>query len=151
VSGNLNSSAGEQKRVLVVDDHPLVRRGLVQLMDAEEDLTVCATAASAEEALAAVARCRPDIVLADVSLGGTDGVALAGAIRDLAPDLPVLMFSIHDEASVVQRALEAGARGYVTKHEAPEALLRAVRTVLAGNRFLSERIASRLTARRSGV
>ena len=125
----------------MVDDHPAVRCGLAQLMSEEEDLTVCGEAGSAEEALTAIPVSRPDIVLADVSLGGMDGFALTRALQAIVPDVPVLMISIHDEDVYAAQALRAGARGYLTKAQMPETMLTAIRKVLSGENFFNDSLA----------
>jgi DNA-binding NarL/FixJ family response regulator len=129
-------------RILLVDDHPIVRFALARLMSQERDLTVCGEAGTAEEALKAIPACHPNIVLVDVSLGDSDGIELTRAIHTMDPALPVLVLSMHDEAAYAQRAATAGASGYVMKQEAPETILEAVRTVLHGGRFLRNELPS---------
>ena len=130
--------------ILIVDDHPIVRSGLAQLIRGEEDLHVCGQADDAEGALRAIASHPPEIVLVDISLQDSNGIELIRAIRGTQPDLPVLVLSMHDENLYAQRALKAGAQGYVMKQEEPTTVLRAIRRVLGGDVYVSERIASRM-------
>ena len=134
------------RRILVVDGHPLMRRGLAALIGHEPDLTVCATAATPRAALAAVAASRPDLVVIDLSLADGEGLALVRHIRSDHADLPVLVLSLHDAPFHAQRALRAGARGYIPKPELSETLLIAIRCLLRGETFLSPTMRSRLDA-----
>ena len=129
-----------RRRVLIVDDHPLVRRGLTALIDAEPDLVVCAEAASRREGIAAIAAMRPDLVIADLLLGDGDGLDLVdvGPVRP-----PVLVLTVLDAPLHVRRALAAGATGYVAKHEMTDTLLLAIRSVLRGVRYVSPQIDDR--------
>ena len=120
-------SASVRKRILVVDEHPLVRRGLKALIDAEPDLVVCAEAAARDEALAAE---RPDLAAVDPSLGRGDGFDMIRDIRSRHEGLPVLVLATHDTPEYVRRAVEAGAGGCVAKGESTETLLSAIRAVL---------------------
>ena len=131
-------------RVFVVDDHPIVRQGLALLIDQEPDLVVCGAAEEAESALAAIAASRPDILVLDISLRGRDGIELLKTIRSTDPDLPVLVLSMHDEAIYAERALRAGANGYIMKQEATENVLVALRRILRQEMYVSERIANRM-------
>lgn len=129
-----------ERRVLIVDGHPLVRRGLAALIDAEPDLTVCARAAGHREALAAIASSRPDLVIAELTFGdgaGGDGVDLVREIRFAHGELPVLVLSGHEAPVYAERAFRAGAGGYVSKRDSGATLLVAIRAVLDGERFLS--------------
>lgn len=130
--------------VLIVDDHPIVRNGLSHLIEREGDLTVCGEADSAATALPLIEEISPDVVLVDISLEGANGIELTKAINDRYPDLPVLVLSMHDESLYAERALRAGAKGYVMKQEAPEILIKALREVLAGEIYVSGTMASRL-------
>lgn len=133
-------------RILIVDDHPLVRLGFAQLLSDEEDLVVCGEAESAAEGLRLVGELAPDLVVIDLSLKGTSGLELIKQVRSRRPDLPMLVCSMHDESLFAERALRAGAQGYIGKREAPEDLVTAARAVLAGERYLSPRFAARLEA-----
>jgi DNA-binding NarL/FixJ family response regulator len=129
-------------RVLVVDDHPIVRQGLALLIDQEPDLVVCGEAEEAQSALAAIAATHPDVVLLDVSLPGPDGIHLLKTIRSTDPSLPVLVLSMHDESVYAERALRAGANGYIMKQEATENVLVALRRILRQEMYVSDRVAS---------
>jgi len=133
--------SGKQK-VLLVDDHPVVREGLAERINRERDLVVCGEAQNAREALRAVASLQPDIVILDLSLPKGHGLELVKDLRTLHPDLRVVVFSMHDESVFAERALRAGAHGYVMKQEPPERLLVAIRTVLRGDYFISESASS---------
>ncbi|MHC4617269.1 MAG: response regulator [Planctomycetota bacterium] len=126
--------------ILVVDDHPIVRRGLTQLIEQEPDLGVCAEAENAEQALQAVENQHFDLAIVDISLSGPNGVELTEVIKAKRPDLPVLILTMHDEAKYAERAFRAGAKGYVTKHEAAETVITAIRLVLSGHKYISRRI-----------
>ncbi len=133
MSPRATAEAGRSKyRVLVVDDHPIVRQGLALLINQEPDLVVCGEAEEAQSALAAIAAARPDILLLDISLPGPDGIDLLKTIRSTDPALPVLVLSMHDEATYAERALRAGANGYIMKQEASENVLVALRRILRG-------------------
>ena len=134
--------AARKSSILLVDDHPLVRHGLAQLIDPQPDLAVCCEAATPDEALAAAEAHRPDLVVVDIGLGDADGLDLVKAIKRRHPDLSVLVFSMHKESAYAERALRAGARGYVMKQESNATVLAAIRRVLAGGVHVSERIAS---------
>jgi DNA-binding NarL/FixJ family response regulator len=135
-------SARGKYRVLVVDDHPIVRQGLALLIDQEPDLMVCGEAEEAQSALAAMAATRPDVLLLDVSLPGPDGIELLKTIRSTDPTLPVLVLSMHDESIYAERALRAGANGYIMKLEATENVLVALRRILRQEMYVSDRVAS---------
>jgi DNA-binding NarL/FixJ family response regulator len=134
----------KRKRILIVDDHPVVREGLVQQLNREPDLEVCAEAANASQALVALERTKPDLVLADINLPGRSGLELIREIRTLSPRLPVLVLSMHDEAVFAERVLRAGGRGYVSKQTEPKRLAEAIRRVLSGQIYVTETIATRL-------
>jgi DNA-binding NarL/FixJ family response regulator len=135
---------GQEKRIVVVDDHPLVRDGLSLLINREPDLMVCGEAGNSEDALAAIDGMKPNLVLMDISIEGRNGLDVTKGLRRTHPDLPVLVLSMHDEALYAERALRAGARGYLMKQEAPEVVLKAIRVVLAGKVYVSAAISSRI-------
>lgn len=137
---------GELRRrsVLIVDDHPVLRHGIAQLINHEKDLVVCGEAESAPTALEAMRRLKPDLALLDISLQGTNGIELIKLMRAEQPKLPILMLSMHDESLYALRALRAGARGYVMKGEAMEHVLTALRKVLEGDIYVSPRFSERL-------
>jgi DNA-binding NarL/FixJ family response regulator len=136
-----NFAAGK-KTVFVVDDHPIVRQGLALLINQEADLAVCGEAEEMHSALAAIQTARPDILIVDISLNGPDGLELLKNIRILSPRLPVLILSMHDESIYAERALRAGANGYIMKQEATEKVLVALRRILSGEIYVSDRIAN---------
>jgi len=138
--------AGQAARVLVVDDHPVVRQGLRLLIDHEPDLEVCAEAETAADALQAVAAHGPDVAIVDLSLKGASGLGLIKDLRVRHADLPVLVLSMSDEGVYAERALRAGARGYLMKEAATDEVLTALRRVLDGGVYLSDAMASRLLA-----
>lgn len=133
-----------KKAVLVVDDHPLMRQGLALLINQQQDMQVCGDAEEAQAALQAIAQRHPDIVILDISLNGPDGLELLKSIRSSDPDLPVLILSMHDETIYAERALRARANGYIMKQEATEKVLVAVRRILNGDLYLSERMSNKL-------
>ncbi len=126
-------------RILVVDDHPVVRQGLIQLINHESDLVVFAEAENAAQALEVLEKESVDIAVVDISLNGTNGIQLTEKIKSKYLDLPVLILTIHDEALYAKRALEAGAKGYVNKREAAETIITAIRLVLSGKQYISEK------------
>ncbi|MGH9406970.1 MAG: response regulator transcription factor [Terriglobia bacterium] len=133
-----------KSRVFIVDDHPVVRQGLAQLINREPDLAVCGEAGESQAALDAISVARPDILLLDISLAGPDGLELLKNIRLRDAQLPVLVLSMHDESTYAERALRAGANGYIMKQEATERVLIAIRRTLSGEVYVSERVADRL-------
>ncbi len=137
-------SVKSKRTVFVIDDHPIVREGLTQLINREPDLTVCGTAEDIYEALKAMQTLKPDIALADISLKGADGIELIKNLKIRMPALPVLVLSIHDESIYAPRALRAGARGFIMKQEATENVLLALRRVLSGEIYLSKRMANKM-------
>jgi DNA-binding NarL/FixJ family response regulator len=123
----------KKKTVFVVDDHPLLRQGLALLINREKDLEVCGEAEEAQTAMREIAAKKPNILIADISLNGPDGLELLKNIRALYPSLPVLILSMHDESIYAERALRARANGYIMKQEATEKVLVAVRRILGGD------------------
>lgn len=124
-------------RILIVDDHPIVRLGIRQMISGEQDLQICAEAESAEAALAVARDAGPELAIVDLSLADGSALDLIKRLGDVVPDIRVLVLSMHDEALYAERVLRAGARGYIMKREAITGLVGAVRTVLAGNVYLS--------------
>ena len=143
-SGKRDTMTPKQSRVIVVDDHPIVRQGLAQMIDREPDLTVCGEAEEARSALHAIATLKPDIVVMDISLNGPSGIEILKTIRQTDPHLKVLVLSMHDETVYAERALRAGANGYIMKQEATEAVLVALRRIIAGEVYVSNRVANRM-------
>jgi DNA-binding NarL/FixJ family response regulator len=134
----------KKKTVFIVDDHPLLRQGLALMINRELDLAVCGEAEDAQTAMRDVAAKKPDILIADISLNGPDGLDLLKNLRGLYPNLPVLILSMHDESIYAERALRARANGYIMKQEATEKVLVAVRRILGGDIYLSDRMANKL-------
>jgi DNA-binding NarL/FixJ family response regulator len=143
-------TVARKNKVLVVDDHPIVRKGLALLINRESDLMVCGEAEDAQAAVHALAASKPDILVVDISLNGPDGLDLLKDIRARYPDLPVLILSMHDESIYAERALRAGAQGYIMKQEATEKVLVALRRILSHEIYVSERIANRMLQRYIG-
>jgi DNA-binding NarL/FixJ family response regulator len=139
----LNSLA-PKCRVLLVDDHPVVRQGLALFIDRESDLTVCGQANDATSALQVIRNSTPDFVVLDISLEGPDGLELLKILRAEYPKLPVLVLSMHDELLYAERALRAGANGYIMKQEATDRVLTAIRHILGGDVYLSDRLTKRM-------
>jgi DNA-binding NarL/FixJ family response regulator len=132
------------KNILLVDDHPLMRKGLAMTLDAEADLHIMAQVESAEEAIDAVNQQLPDIAIVDISLPGMSGIELIKHLLALHPELPILVVSRHDETLYAERAIRAGARGYIMKLEAGDVIVKAVRRVLKGGIYVSDEINERL-------
>jgi DNA-binding NarL/FixJ family response regulator len=132
------------KRILIVDDHPMMRTGLAQLIDNEPDLKVCAGADTAGQAINLVSKQKFDLALLDISLPDKNGLELIKDVRALRPEMPVLVVSMHDEMIYAERVLRAGGRGYIMKQEGGEKFLRAIRQVLAGQVFVSEKMSARI-------
>jgi DNA-binding NarL/FixJ family response regulator len=129
-----------KRRVLIVDDHPIFRDGITQLINQEEDLEVCGGVGSAPQALSAVEQLQPDMLVVDISIQGTNGIELMKAIRAQRPTLPVLIASMHDENIYAERALRAGARGYIMKAAPSELVIQAIRRILEGDLYLSKNL-----------
>jgi len=142
-------SAGKRK-VLIVDDHPIVRQGLRLMIDEEPDLRVCGEAQSEREARVAIRELEPDVVIVDISLAQGDGLELVRDVHAHHPGLPMLVLSMHDELIYAERLLAAGASGYIMKHAASDQLLVALRRVLSGGRYVSESLAESLERSRTG-
>jgi DNA-binding NarL/FixJ family response regulator len=132
------------KRILIVDDHPMMRTGLAQLIDNEPDLKVCAEADTAGQAIDIVAKQKFDLALLDISLPDKSGLELLKDIRSLRPELPILVVSMHDEMVYAERVLRAGGRGYIMKQEGGVKFLSAIRQVLAGQVYVSQNMSSRI-------
>jgi len=133
-----------KSKIIIVDDHPIVRQGLMGLINHEDDLDVCGQAEDAHQAMETIKALRPDIVIVDISLKKTSGMELIKDIKAAYPNIAVLALSMHDESLYAERALRAGAKGYVMKREAPEEVTRAIRKILSGEIYVSERMATRM-------
>src|SRR5881409_4115095 len=132
------------KRIVIVDDHPLFRKGLEQLIHSDSSFAVCGEAGNASEAMDVIRKLDPDLAIVDLSLPGANGIELIKNIRAEFQKLPVLILSMHDESLYALRALRAGAQGYVMKQEALENVINAIREVLAGRPYLSHDMSSKL-------
>lgn len=141
-------SEQHRARILIVDDHPIVRQGLSLLINREADLRVCCEASNAEEALAACQGCPHDVAIVDLSLSGISGLELVKQLRHRFPAMAILMMSMHDETLYAERSLRAGANGYLMKQEATATVLLAIRAVLKGGFHLSERMHSLILQQR---
>jgi DNA-binding NarL/FixJ family response regulator len=128
----------------VVDDHPIVRQGLALLINREADLVVCGEAEEMHTAMQQILTTHPDIVVVDISLSGPDGLELLKSIRTRHPHLPVLILSMHDESIYAERALRAGANGYIMKQEATEKVLEALRRIVNREIYVSDRVANKM-------
>lgn len=136
---------GNQISIIIVDDHPLVRQGMKKVIEKEKDLLVVHEAGEAGEAMKLITAAMPDLVIADISLENEiSGLDLIKAIRERFKDIRTLVLSMHDENIYAERAIRAGARGYVTKKEAPATIIEAIRTVMKGELYLNKRISGRI-------
>jgi DNA-binding NarL/FixJ family response regulator len=134
----------QKARVFIVDDHPSLRYGLAQLINKEHDLIMCGEAEDAPEALEAVTELAPDVVILDLSLKQSSGLQLIRDLKEKHDGLPILVLSMHDETVYAERALRAGARGYMMKHEATDRVTDGIRKVLRGELCVSERMAQKM-------
>ncbi|MGD9896738.1 MAG: response regulator [Candidatus Methylacidiphilaceae bacterium] len=140
----------QPKKVLIVDDHALVSEGIAQLIGARSGLVVCGTASTAYEGFDLVVKTKPDLVLVDLSLPGKSGLELIKDIHASYPEVAILTLSMHEESMYAERALRAGARGYLMKSEGGQKLLEGIQKVLSGGMFVSEAVATRVLERFSG-
>jgi len=136
--------AQTKHRILIVDDHPMMRQSLAQLIDHEKDMAILGEAATASQALNFIVARKPDLVIVDISLPDKSGLELIKDIKVFQPDLPVLVFSMHDEALYAERVLRAGGRGYIMKQEGGKKLMEAIRQVLGGQIYVSEKVSSKI-------
>jgi DNA-binding NarL/FixJ family response regulator len=132
--------AASKKRILVVDDHPMMREGLCGVIDREPDMMVCGEAENAQQAMNAVRKLEPDLALVDITLPGKSGLELVKDIKAIHPRVVVLAISMHDESLYAERMLRAGASGYITKQQPPEELIKAIRQVLDKHVYVSEEV-----------
>jgi DNA-binding NarL/FixJ family response regulator len=139
-----NNGKKDAIRVLIVDDHPLLRKGVGQLIDQEKDLVVVGEAEDANKAMTAIENTRPDVALIDITLAGASGIELLKNVKARFPKLKMLVLSMHDESVYAHRALRAGASGYIMKQEGTDRVLTALRKVSKGEVYLSERLGNRL-------
>lgn len=137
--------------MLVVDDHPVFRAGLIGLVQQESDITVCGEADDAAHTLTAIDRLKPDLVLMDIGLPDKSGLELLKDVRAMHPGLPVLIISMHDETLYAERVVRAGGRGYIMKQAGPDKIIQAIRKVFSGGVYVSERISSLILDHMAGV
>lgn len=131
-------------QIFIVEDHPVMRQGYAYLIDRQDDLETCGEAESASEAIGAIAEAEPDLVMMDLSLEGTSGIELTKQLQSQWPDLPILVVSVHDETLYAERALRAGARGYIMKSRAGAEVITGIRRILKGQLYLSDTIRDRM-------
>jgi DNA-binding NarL/FixJ family response regulator len=141
---NPKCDAPEAKRIVIVDDHPLFRKGLEELIHSEGSFAVCGEAGNAAEAMEVIRKLNPDLAIVDLSLPGANGIELIKNTRAEFPKLPILVLSMHDESLYALRALRAGAEGYVMKHEAMANVIHAIREVFNGRPYLSPAMAAQV-------
>jgi DNA-binding NarL/FixJ family response regulator len=139
-----SESSGRKRRILIVDDHPLFRHGIADLINAERDLSVCGEADNGPSALEGIRHLDPDLVTIDISLRGANGIELLKSIKAEYPKLPLLVLSMHDESLYALRSLRAGARGYIMKQEALDRVMSAIRQVLRGELYVSPSMSGRM-------
>jgi len=140
MSKTAKSGSWNPWRIFMVEDHPTFREGLIQILNGEEDLTVCGEAASAAQALQRIGRSKPDLILVDITLPGKSGLELIKLLRTTDRKVKILVLSMHDEALYANRVLRAGGDGYIMKQESPEDIVHAIRDVLAGHIYVSEEV-----------
>jgi len=145
-----DKTSRDKSKILIVDDHPIVRQGLAELVNHENDLAVCGQAEDAHQAMKAIKELRPDIAVVDISLKETSGMELIKDINAQYPNLSVLALSMHDESLYAERALRAGAKGYVMKAEATEKVITAIRKILNGEIYVSDKMAEKMVRKLVG-
>jgi len=146
----VSPKASEPIKILIVDDHPMMREGLKGVIEHELDMRVCGVAANASQAIDAVPVLAPDLALVDITLPGKSGLELVKDLKAMHPDLAVLAISMHDESLYAERMLRAGANGYITKQQPPEELVKAIRQVLNNHVYVSKEVSENLLRRFSG-
>jgi len=144
-------SSETASKIAIVDDHPIVRQGLGQLIACQDDMTVCGEAEDIASALEMIQQTSPDLLVLDIALPDGSGVDLIEQLKVSTPHLPILVLSMHDESFYAERVLRAGARGYITKSQASESVIEAIRKIIGGQLYLSEKTASRMLARLVGT
>jgi DNA-binding NarL/FixJ family response regulator len=142
--------ATDRKRILLVDDHPMTRGGMAQVINKQADLEVCWESGSAAEALEVLGRVRPDVIVTDITMPGRGGIEFIKDVQAMYPGLPILVVTLHDESLYAERSLRAGARGYLMKDAGAALLLEALRLVLSGRTYVSPQLASRIVDLFSG-
>jgi DNA-binding NarL/FixJ family response regulator len=132
------------KNIFIVDDHPMMREGLARLVSNEKDLNVCGEADEAGKAFTCIQSLKPDLALIDITLGGQNGIELIKNVHAIQPELPMLVISMHDESLYAERVLRAGGRGYIMKQEGGEKIMEAIRKVLNGQIYVSDKISHKI-------
>lgn len=150
MSAKKKAAAARRKTIFLVDDHPMMREGLAQLISQESDLTVCGEAEDAAEALSRIEKLKPDLALVDITLRSTNGLDLIKDLRIRVPSTAVLVISMHEESLYAERVLRAGGRGYIMKQEGGKKLMTAIRHVLAGGTYVSEGMSAKILDTFSG-
>ncbi len=143
-SQSCETAAAPRKRLLLLDDHPMMRAGLAGLINQQTELEVCCEVGTVAEALAEIPKCSPDLIVTDLTLPGRGGLDLIKDVKALYPALPVLVLSMHDEMLHAERALRAGARGYLMKEAGAERMLEAIRRVVSGQVYVSDRMSAKI-------
>ena len=146
-----NKTDKVKTKIVVVDDHPIVRQGVAELLNREEDLTVCGQASDAHQAMQTIKEVKPDIAIVDISLKETSGMELIKDIKVQYPSLAVLALSMHDESVYAERVLRAGAEGYIMKAEATENIVNAIRKIMNGQIYLSDKMAPKMVRKLVGA
>ena len=141
------ATPGNKQKIFLVDDHPLVREWLTNLINQQPDLAVCGEAESAPAALSAMAGTQASLVIVDINLANSSGIELIKDLKELHPEVPVLVLSMHDESLYAERVFRAGARGYVNKRETAQKVIAAIRRVLEGKLYIGEKVAEILATR----
>ena len=149
MNNSSSKTIARKNRVFIVDDHPLVREGLTNLVNGQDDLIICGEAKNSAQALDGIMKADPDVALIDISLENESGLELVKQLGSQFPQVALIVLSMHDESLFAERVLRAGARGYVMKHETSKSVLASIRRVLGGGVYVSERIVNRI-ARRVG-
>ena len=147
MNSNASVAPPRKRRIFLVDDHPLVREGLANLINEQNDLVVCGEAEDSAGAMTGIAKTRPDVALVDISLKNESGLELVKNLETQFPLVALIVLSMHDEALYAERALRAGARGYVMKRESTKSVLASIRRVLEGGVYVSERVVNSMVRR----
>jgi DNA-binding NarL/FixJ family response regulator len=147
MNNSSSKTIARKKRVFIVDDHPLVREGLTNLINGQDDLIICGEAKNSAQALDGIMKADPDVALIDISLENESGLELVKQLGSQFPQVALIVLSMHDETLFAERVLRAGARGYVMKHETSKSVLASIRRVLEGGVYVSERIVNRMVRR----
>lgn len=147
MNSNPSVAGARKRRIFLVDDHPLVREGLTNLINGQDDLIVCGEAEDSAAAITGIAKTRPDVALVDISLKNESGLELVKNLESQFPLVALIVLSMHDEALYAERALRAGARGYVMKRESTKSVLASIRRVLEGGVYVSERVVNSMARR----